>query len=96
MSEIPPAPLPVPELSKPTVEDHVQKEPEKSQIMNALVRKELNLGFIYFICTGVHSILFTISIRIYHGVLDTINMLVYITYVSTNPKNTLWFHPMLE
>ena len=48
MSEIPPAPLPVPELSKPTVEDHVQKEPEKSQIMNALVRKELNLGFILF------------------------------------------------
>ena len=95
MSEIPPAPLPVPELSKPTVEDHVQKEPEKSQIMNALVRKELNLGFILFYLHRC-SFYFTISIRIYHGVLDTINMLVYITCVSTNPKNTLWFHPMLE
>lgn len=37
MSQIPPPPLPAPDLSKPMVEQHVEKTPEKSQIMNALV-----------------------------------------------------------
>lgn len=38
MSQIPPPPLPAPDLSKPMVEQHVEKTPEKSQIMNALVK----------------------------------------------------------
>lgn len=37
MSQIPPPPLPAPDLSKPMDEQNVEKSPDKSQIMNALV-----------------------------------------------------------